>query len=425
MSTLTIPQVRGWQPAVLDTAAQEVGKAATAVDTQARSVGRSLEEALTQAGGQWAEAARDRAADEAKIGAQLADALDTARQALSRGATDIGHARTKLLDTISGAQSQGFTVSDDGTVTARTLPPVMSSPEQAAAAGAARNARQQELNNEAQGLADDISAALGAVATADGVTAKSLSAVAFPQSLESAVDAYLDRAWQTRDLLGALGTAGAGAVSLAALLKKSVGLFGRSKSFLDFLKSSTAPITDYETFLKNINASDDALKAFVNGKANGGFARFLIGAKAAKIAGKVFLPLTVVTGVMDAVTGGGYDGARGWATRGFGAAGAVGAGALLASSAGLIALGPVGLGIAGVAVLGYGAWTLGNYVYDHWDDITEFGGKALDWTGDRLGDISDAASAATDWAGDRLADTGEALEDAGKSALHTVSFGLL
>ena len=73
----------------------------------------------------------------------------------------------------------------------------------------------------------------------------------------------------------------------------------------------------------------------------------------------------------------------------------------------------------------YGAWTLGNYVYDHWDDITEFGGKALDWTGDRLDDVADAADAATDWAGDRLADAGNALEAAGRSAVHTVTLGLL
>jgi hypothetical protein len=425
MATLTIPQVRQWRPQVLDTAAEAVGDAATAVDTQARSVGRSLEEALTDAGGAWATAARDRAADEAKIGAQLSDALDTARRVLVAGSTDIGHARTRLLDAISSAQTQGFKVGDDGSVTPPTLPPVLTAPDQAEAALSRRNAEQTRLNDQAQGIADEISEALADVGTADGATARSLSDVDFPQSLESAVDAYLDRAWKTRDLLGSLGAAGAGAVSLAALLKKSVGLFGRSKSFLDFLKSSTAPITDYETFLKNINASDDALKAFVNGKANGGFARFLIGAKAAKIAGKVFLPLTVATGAMDAVTGGGYDGARGWATRGFGAAGAIGGGALLASSAGLIALGPVGVGIAGAAVLGYGAWTLGNYVYDHWDDITEFGGKALDWTGDRLDDVSDAAGAAADWAGDRLSDAGDTAKDIGKSAVHTVSFGLL
>jgi hypothetical protein len=424
MSALTIPQVRAWRPGELDTAAAAVGEASTQVDGQARALSRTLEQALTEARGYWAMAAAERAAEEARTGAKLADALDLARTALRTGATDIGHARSMLLDTIAGAESEGFTVGDDGSVTAPTLPPVMSSPENAAAAAADRNAHQAQLNDRAGALASDIGTALTGVGTADSATAEALGGIEFPQSLESAVDAYIERAVTSRDLLGALGTAG-GAVTLGLVLKKSIGLFGRSKSFLDFLKASSAPITDYQTFLRDMGASDDALRAFMNGKADGGFARFLIGSRAARIAGKAFLPLTVVTGVMDTVTGGGYDGARGWATRGFGLAGAAGGGALLASSAGLIALGPVGVGIAGAAVLGYGAWTLGNYVYDHWDDIKEFGGAALEWTGDRLGDAYDAASTATEWAGDRLEDAGETLEDVGSSALDTVSFGLL
>ncbi|MBO0846319.1 MAG: hypothetical protein J2P22_12985 [Nocardioides sp.] len=424
MSALTIPQVRSWRPDALDTAASAVSDASTLVDNQARSVGRALEEALTNAGGLWADSASHRAAEEARIGAQLADALDTARGALSSGATDIGHARSKLLDTISSAESAGFRVGDDGSVTAPTLPPVITAVGDPNGAAAARNQHQQQLNDQAHGIARDIGVALDGVATADGATAKALTAIDFPQTLESAVEAYLDRASKTKDLVGALGTAG-GAVSLALLLKKSFSLFGKSKALVDFLKSSSAPITDYQTFLRNLGASDDAIKAFINGAEDGGFARFLIGSRAATFAGRAFLPLTIATGLHDAITGGGYDGARGWATRGFGLAGAVGGGALLASSAGLIALGPVGLGIAGAAVLGYGAWTLGNYVYDHWDDITDFGGKALDWAGDRLGDAANAASSAANWAGDQLASVGEGLKDAGQSALHTVSFGLL
>ena len=424
MTTLTIPQVRLWRPGELDIAASALGEASTKVDQEARALSRNLEDALAGARGYWALAASERAAEEARTGAQLADALDLARTALATGATDIGHARTRLLDTIAGAESEGFSVGEDGSVTAPTLPPVMTSPEDGAAAAAARNAEQDRLNDRAGALAGDIGAALTGVGSADSATASALGGIDFPQTLESAVDAYIERAITSRDLLGALGTAG-GAVTLGLVLKKAVGLFGRSKSFLDFLQASTAPITDYETFLRNLGASDEALKAFMNGKANGGFARFLIGTRAARIAGKVFLPLTVATGAYDAITGGGYDGARGWATRGFGLAGAAGGGALLASSAGLIALGPVGAGIAGAAVLGYGAWTLGNYVYDHWDDITEFGSAALDWTGDRLGDAADAASAATDWAGDRLEDAGDTLKDVGSSALDTVSFGLL
>ena len=137
-----------------------------------------------------------------------------------------------------------------------------------------------------------------------------------------------------------------------------------------------APITDYQTFLRHMGASYDALRAFMNGKADAGLARFLIGSRAARIAGKAFLPLTVVTGAFDAVTGWDRTVRAAGRPEASGSLAPRAVGALLASSAGLIALGPVGVGIAGAAVLGYGAWTLGNYVYDHWDDITAFGGAA-------------------------------------------------
>ena len=425
MSGLTIPQVRAWRPHQLDAAAQAVGEAGDNVDAQAQLLRGALEEALGHAGGAWARAAADRAAEEARTGIRLADALDTARRALRDGASDIATARTGLLDTIGGAESEGFIVSAEGVVTAPTLPPVMTSPEQALAAAQERNQRQATLNARAATLADDIATALARVGTADTATADGLADIDVPQTLESAVDAYLERALASKDLLTALGAAGAGGVALALTLKKAVGIFGKSTAFLTFLRASTAPISDYETFLRNLGAADDALKEFASGRADGGFARFLIGSRAARIAGKAFLPLTVVTGLMDGVTGGGYDGGRGWATRGFGVAGAAGAGALLASSAGLIALGPVGVGIAGAAVLGYGAWTLGNYVYDHWDDIEEFGSKALDWTGDRLGDLAAAQQEAVGWAGDRLSDAGNTLKDAGSSVVSTLSFGVL
>jgi len=424
MSALSISLVRSWRPDALDGASAAVGQASDAVDREARSVGRALENALAGAGGYWASAASDRAAEEAKTGAQLADALDLARTALRNGATDIGEARTRLLDSIAAAEGEGFKVADDGSVTAPTLPPVMSSPETASAAMASRNAAQEKLNDRAGVIASEIGCALTAVATADSTTASTLGKIDFPQSLRSAVDAYIERAWNSKDLLGSLGAAG-GAAAIGYGLIKGAGLFGRTGSFLQFLKSSTAPITDYGTFLKNMGASDDALKALMWGKPNGGFARFLMGSSLARGLGKAFLPATVATGAIDAVTGGGYDGARGWATRGFGLAGAAGGGALLASSAGLVALGPVGVGIAGAAVLGYGAWSLGNYVYDNWDNITEFGSNAVNWTGDRISDAAGAVNDATDWAGDKLSDAADTAKDIGSSALSTASFGLL
>ncbi len=425
MTTLTIPQVRAWQPAVLDSAAAKLGTASSAVEEQVSVMRTALERALDGAGGAWATSAAERAADEARTGVQLSDALETARTVLQSGAVDIGTARTALLDRIEAARAEGFAVTDDGMVTPPTEPPVMSSPEDASAASAARNARQRVLNDRAGVIATDLGTALQAVSSADGVTARGLGDIAIPESLESAVDAYIKRVMSSHDLLGSLGKAGLGAAALALTLKNAVKLFGKSSALVKFFAASAAPITDYATFLKNMGAADDALATFMRGQANGGFARFLMGSKVAKFAGKAFLPLTVITGAADAITGGGYEGARGWATRGFGLAGAVGAGTLIASSAGLIALGPVGLGIAGVAVVGYGLWAGGNYVYDHWDDIKDFGGKAMDWTGDRWNDTTEAVGNATSWAGDRLSDAGSAISEAGKSTVHTLSFGLL
>jgi hypothetical protein len=236
-------------------------------------------------------------------------------------------------------------------------------------------------------------------------------------TVESAVRDYLERVGENRgDWLGALG-GGAGAAAVALGLKDVWKVISKSGALLRFLNASTQPITDYATFLRNMGAADDALREFARGKANGGVLRFALGSRAATTLGRAFLPLTAATGAMDAVTGGDYDGARGWATRGFGAAGALGAGALLASSAGLVALGPVGLGIAGAAVIGYGAWSLGNFALDHREQIGHAVGTAAEWTGDRLSD-------ATEWAGTRLSDAGNAIENVGKKALSTVSFGL-
>lgn len=425
MSALTIPQVRSWRPEALDSAATELGRASDVVDAQVGVLRSSLERALESAAGQWSVAAADSAADETRTGTRLASALDDARAVLSAGAVDLGTARRALLHRIDAAQDKGFTVSDDGTVTPPTVPPVMSTPEGAAAAATDRDERQQLLNDRAAQIAQGIGSALTTVGVVDGEIARRLGDVEIPQSLESAVKAYIDRALASGDLLESLGRVGAGAAALALTLKNAVKVFGKTSALARFLKASSAPITDYATFLKNLGAADDALEVFMKGQANGGFARFLMGSRAARIAGKAFLPLTVVTGLMDGVTGGGYDGSRGWATRGFGLAGAAGAGTLLASSAGLIALGPVGAGIAGAAVIGYGAWTAGSYVYDHWDDIVDFGSSAVSWTGDRLSDAAGAVSTATDWAGDKLSEAGDTLVDAGKSTVSTLSFGLL
>lgn len=102
-----------------------------------------------------------------------------------------------------------------------------------------------------------------------------------------------------------------------------------------------------------------------------------------KVIGKLALPLTIVSGIQDAFTGGGYSGWRGWTDRGMGILGAVGAGVLIAGEFALIA-NPVGLGIAGAAVLAYGAWQLGNLIYDNRQAIAHAATAAWKWGGDML-----------------------------------------
>ena len=112
------------------------------------------------------------------------------------------------------------------------------------------------------------------------------------------------------------------------------------------------------------------LREVLHGVPRSGFAG---GARTAM--GRAFLPLTLVSGGLDAYDGGGYGGVRGAATRAAGLTGALGAGALMASGAGVFALGPVGLAVAGAAVIGYGLYSVGSFVYDHREQIGEFLGR--------------------------------------------------
>jgi len=428
-TTLTIAAVRAWNPAALSEAATGVGRAHDAVDSEVRAAKAAVSRVLSSWSGPAADAAADRMAREATTGFALADALATARTALSTGANDLGGARDALLTTISTIQAAGFTVAADGAVTAPTLPPVMTEPGDPTGAAARRNREQQALNETAGEHAGQIGAALAVAAAADIRTADALSAVQVPQNLEAAVDGYLERLLSSHDLIGSLGSVGAGGVALAMAVKQGVKAFTKGSAYLQFLKSSFAPITDYGTMVRNFAKADEMLDVFSKGAKNGGILRFVIGSRAATMVGKAFLPLTVVTGAVDAVTGGGYDGARGWATRGFGAAGAIGAGALLASSAGLVALGPVGLGIAGAAVLAYGAWSLGNLIWDNREAIGDFftsvGGHIADGATAAWNATTHAVSEATDWAGEQLGKAGDALADVGKGAMHVLSFGFL
>ena len=216
---------------------------------------------------------------------------------------------------------------------------------------------------------------------------------------------------RNKDVLAALGVP-PGVVAAALALKKGVGLFGRTSALAKYVQYASRTATDPARALLDDRLAQRALQRFKEGfpktgahaqrGAIGTALRGLQESRVARLAGKAFLPLTAVSGIADVVTGGGYDGARGAATRAFGAAGALGAGALLLGVAN-----PVGITVAGAAVLGYGAWTLGNMIYDNRAEIAE------------------SFNAAKDWAGERLSDAGDYVADKGKKLLSSVSFGLL
>lgn len=426
---LTLEVARSWRPAVLAEAADGVESARSEVESHVRAARATMARLAEGWEGAAAQAAAEQMARDVATGFELADALQTARSALRSGATDLGGARDAVLGTVAAIRDAGFAVSADGRVTPPSLPPVLTEPGDPTGAAARRDAQQRALNTQAAGHAESVGAALSLLAEVDRQVADRLAAVPVPQTLGSAVDAYLARALESRDVLAALGVVGAGGVALGQVIQKLVGSATKSGAYLQYLRAATAPITDYATFVRNLDAADTALDTLRFGKADGGILGRVIGQGPARLVGRAFLPLTVLTGGIDAVTGGGYEGARGWATRGFGLAGAGGAAALLIGGA---ALGPVGVAVAGGAVLAYGLWSVGNLAWDHREEIGEFlttaGGHVADAWHTTTGAVSDAA----EWAGEQVAgagravrEAGEAVRDMGKGALDVLSFGLL
>lgn len=437
MTALTISTVTSWDPAALTTKAREFGTAAGAVDRESSR----LTSAMDTAAGTWSGAAADAAAGrisrEAAAGRDLAAALQTARRALDSGASRIGGARSTLLGLVQDARATGFTVGDDGAVTPPTLPPVMTTPGDTSAAEE-RDRRQRALDDAARTRAEGIGQALGAVMSADATTAGELLAAEVPASLAGDTASLLERLRNGRETLESVIPGGAGVIALGHSLQKAWALFGRTRSFVSFLTSTAGRLTSVPgalAFLTGRSAdatafarfallgrrADAAMRTFQFGKPPGALLSRLPGAaNVMRHAGKVFLPLTVLSGLSDVATGGGYDGARGVTTRVLGAAGATGAGALLASSfvAGA-ALGPVGLAVASAAVLAYGAWSLGNLIYDNWGAITDAVGRAANWVGDRAVDAGRAVVGAATWTADRVGDAaawaGDRLTDAGRA----------
>ena len=388
MTTPTVSAVTGWRPGGLATAADRLVDAAERVADDARAVRRHLGDAVDDAGGAWATTAASRADQEARRGEALAEALAAAASALIAGAATLAQAREALLAAVERARGDGFGVADSGQVVAPPAPQPPASVPPAERLGwhvaPAQLAEARLTEVLRAGHQAEVGAAMAVVAAADEALARTVSDLAFPETLPSLVAAH-----QTRtDLLGgdpvaALGTAG-GAVVAGRTVADGVSLV-RGGRRLD----------DYRTLVRQgapRAVLDEARHAFAHGTSRN---------PVLKLAGRAAMPLTIVSGVTDLTTGGGYDGARGWATRGFGAAGAAGAALVMTAAPPLVVVG-------GAAVLAYGAWSAGNYLVDHWDQVDAAAEAAGEWVVDEVADEAAATAEALDWAAERLADAGAA-----------------
>ena len=421
----TAGDVLAWRPDALAAASADIATVSDSLLTQVRRLDSAAEALRDGWQGVAADAAHRRVLRERGTGADLVRALDAVSTALDTGASTLGAARGSLVWIRSDAASRGYTVRDDGSVVPPPVTPVMSSPEQAAAAAAQVEQQRLALISEAERIAGEVGRVVGDAAAADEALAGSLRDVALPADLRTSVEEIRRRhaagadAW---DIVAGLGLVGGAAVTAKALMGawKAAGKTAALAGYLTnavrggleygpamrWLLTGTGDASSFIRAAEAAQKMEAAAQVFQFGKAPG----WLVGVRT--VAGKAFLPLTVATGAMDAFTGGGYDGARGATTRVLGLAGAAGAGALWVGGAAFLASNPVGWGIAAGAVAVYTAWTAGNFIYDHWDDITNAVGTAANWVGDRAADVGHAAQAAADWAGERLSDAGDALGDA-------------
>lgn len=401
--TLTVSAVQAWRPAVLQVAADAVRRAHTTLDTELANARRAVDTATTSWRGPAGDAAFVRMQRELSDASVVRDALERARVLLAQGASTLGSAQSELCVLVDAATAQGFVVADDGTVRAPGLPPAMTSPGGAAQAMAERSARQSELDCAAGSFAPGIAHALRAAADADYLTADALRRIEVPPSMAAQIDELLATSWQST----ALG-----------LLVSGVGL-GQTVT-----RSASASLKT-QAYFKWLRNKPGAADEFMVGKANGGYLRFLMRSPAARMVGRGFLPLTMLSGANDALDGGGYGGARGATTQMLGAGAAVAAGTMLAGGSLFLASNPVGWGVAAGAVLVYTGWSAGNLIYDHREAIGNFTSSAAEWTGNAVTSVADvsteAVAEATDWAADRAGD----LVDVGRSVLNVPRPGWL
>lgn len=277
---LTIAAVRGWRLDALHGAADGFATAGDALDEEIHAVRRAMDRATRDWRGPAADAAGERTVRELRDGRTLLDALQAARDILRTGAYDLTTAQAELVATVDGAVAAGFAVADDGGVAPAPLPPVLTSPEGAAAAVAARAARESELACQAGGTGTVVSTALQAVISADLATAEALARIEVPASMQAQVDELL------ASLVPADPVGDAFAWSFGGVRALQVG------------------VQTFTTGRKLLNFAGRDFQSFVYGPYNGGPLRLLLGASRARLLGKAFLPLTAASGLWDGPSAG-------------------------------------------------------------------------------------------------------------------------
>ncbi|WP_198347668.1 WXG100 family type VII secretion target [Nocardia terrae] len=163
MGTPTIPQVKAWDPDVLNTQAtewdQKAQKLGDTLDAAARSVDGSHHYWIGDAGNSM----RDRHDEIHGNAKTVHDALENGATAARNGATTIQAAKTTLLNKITDAEGKGFTVSDTGEVKIGSYMLMMLQ----LMGGDKAQGPQAAMESRAQDYQKDIQAALVDCGTAD------------------------------------------------------------------------------------------------------------------------------------------------------------------------------------------------------------------------------------------------------------------
>lgn len=187
MGIPTLSEVRRWRTAHLTEAADHWTTTATVWEDEfTELVARVAIPGVTPWEGQAAEAAQHRAYSDRMAVIVLADQLHSACGIARRGATDIAEARRLVLRTVESAESAGFIVGEDFSVTDPRL--------YGAATAAVRQA-------QAEAFATDLRARVGALVVTDSGVAGELTAAtagpgtsSFPESERNKPDARMVRA---------------------------------------------------------------------------------------------------------------------------------------------------------------------------------------------------------------------------------------